>query len=76
VAGTEIFTASGRTIQVVRKFRLLSRAQLAALVGKSPSWVAAVEAGRITLKDDEIDPVAEALGVERAALGVLVKKAS
>ena len=72
VAATEILTASGRTIQVVRKFRLLSRAQLASRVGKSLSWVAAVEAGRIVLEDGEITPVAEALSVSPEDLGVYV----
>lgn len=63
-----MLTANGATVAVIRRFRLLSQRQLAALVGKSSGWIASVEKGRIPLSGDDLEDVAEALGVSAVAL--------
>ena len=73
---TSSLQGNGRTVQIVRRFRLLSQTQLAERVGKTQAWVANMEGGRVRLVGAELDAVAEALGVEVAALaGPVVKPA-
>lgn len=66
-------TAHGPTVAVVRKFRLLTQAQLAARVGKSSAWVHGIESGRIALDGDELAAVCTALEVTAESLGVAAK---
>ena len=71
-----MLTGNGATVAVIRRFRLLSQRQLAALVGKSSGWIAGVEKGRITLSGSDLEGVADALGVDPSALAATPKAAS
>ena len=67
-------TGHGPTVAVVRKFRLLTQADLARRVGKSSGWVHGIESGRIVLDGVELDEVAAALEVTAQALGAPAAK--
>ena len=75
---TTTLQGNGRTVQVIRRFRLLSQAQLAERVGKPKTWVTNVEACRTSLLGDELEAVAKALdvGVEVLASPAARKRAS
>ena len=61
---------------MIRRFRLLSQAQLAERLGKPKTWVSNVEACRTKLTGDDLDAVAAVLDVSVDVLAAPAKAAS
>ena len=59
---------NGRAIAAIRSLRGITQGQLAATLGRSKSWVAAVETGRIQCSERTLEEVAKALYTETDAI--------